>query len=55
MSKRDQICVNVDPDLRRFYERQAELTNRTLSGQIRHVLTQVARVSQKQDGDEAAA
>jgi hypothetical protein len=44
MSKREnQISVPIEPALRAFIEREAERQDRTLAGQIRHLIAEAAR------------
>ena len=38
MPKREQVCVNLSPELCKFYEDEAARTDRSLAGQIRHIL-----------------
>ncbi len=41
--KREQVSVPLDPALRQFVERAAEREDRTLAGQIRHLVAEAAR------------
>ena len=54
MSKREQqITVPLDPDLRAYVERMAAREDRTVAGQVRHLIAQ-ARRAEAQTGAEAA-
>ena len=45
MAKRDhQVSVPLPADLREFVERAAEQEDRTIAGQIRHLVARAARV-----------
>jgi hypothetical protein len=48
MRKREQVSVPLDPELRAFVERAAEREDRSLAGQIRHLIAQAARAAQMQ-------
>ena len=52
MPKREQVCVNLSPELCKFYEDEAARTDRSLAGQIRHILAQVARAEKAAMPDE---
>ena len=43
MAKRNQVTISVDPELRQFLEAKAQAEDRSLAGQIRHVLAEAAR------------
>jgi hypothetical protein len=43
MAKRDQITVPLPARLREFVERQAQQSDRSMAGVIRHVLAEAAR------------
>ena len=50
MSKRrEQVSVPLDPELRAFVERAAEREDRTLAGQIRHLVAEAARRAETQE------
>lgn len=51
--KRAQISVPLGPNLREFIEREAERADRTLAGQIRHLIAEAAR--QQSRAQERAA
>jgi hypothetical protein len=58
MAKRDhQVSVPLPADLREFVERAAEQEDRTIAGQIRHLVAQAARAQAGRDldGDQAAS
>jgi hypothetical protein len=47
MSKRrEQLSVPLDPELREFVERTAEREDRSVAGQIRHLVAEAARADQ---------
>ena len=53
MPKRDhQVSVPLPADLREFVERAAEQEDRTIAGQIRHLVAQAGR---DRDDDQAAS
>jgi hypothetical protein len=43
MSKRDQVSVPLPADLKAFVAQAAAREDRTVAGQIRHILQQAAR------------
>jgi hypothetical protein len=47
--KREQVSVPLSPELREFVERSAEREDRTVAGQIRHLVAEAARKSQGQE------
>jgi len=49
MAKREQITVPLPASLREFVERQAQQSDRSMAGQIRHVLTEAARQAEQQE------
>ena len=50
MAKRDhQVSVPLPADLREFVERAAEQEDRTIAGQISHLVAQAARVQADRD------
>jgi hypothetical protein len=50
MAKRQpQITVPLNAALREFVERQAQQSDRSMAGQIRHVLTLAARQAEQQE------
>jgi hypothetical protein len=54
MSKREnQISVPIDRELRAFIEREAARQDRTLAGQIRHLVAEAARNSEAREGASA--
>jgi CopG-like RHH_1 or ribbon-helix-helix domain, RHH_5 len=46
MSKREQVSVPLPAELREFVERAAVREDRTLAGQIRHLIAEAARNSE---------
>lgn len=58
MAKRDhQVSVPLPADLREFVERAAEQEDRTIAGQIRHLVAEAARVQVDRDragGDQTS-
>lgn len=46
MAKREQVTVPLDSELRAFLELEAEKQDRTLAGQIRHLIARERRKSQ---------
>jgi hypothetical protein len=54
MSKREQISVPLNPDLRAFVEQAAERADRSVASMIRHWISQEARRAEAQAGAEAA-
>jgi hypothetical protein len=58
MAKRDhQVSVPLPADLREFVERAAEQEDRTIAGQIRHLVAEAARVLADRDragGDQTS-
>ena len=44
--KRQQVSVPLNPALRQFVERQAAAEDRTVAGQIRHLIAEAARQAQ---------
>jgi len=56
MSKRrEQVSVPLDPELRAFVEREAAREDRSIAGQIRHLVAQAARQSGACNTQEQAA
>ena len=49
MSERVQVTVPLSRELRRFVEQTAEREDRTLAGQIRHLVAEAARKSQAEE------
>jgi hypothetical protein len=47
--KREQITIPLDPALREFVERAAAEQDRTMAGQVRHLIAEAARRSQEQE------
>lgn len=48
-----QVSVPLDPALREFVEQAAEREDRTMAGQIRHLVAEAARRSQQQESTAA--
>jgi len=46
MERLEQITLKIPPQLRAYYEDMARKDDRTLAGQLRHVLQRVAAVTQ---------
>jgi len=44
-----QVSVPLPPELRRFIEQQAAEQDRTLAGQIRHLVAEAARSAQARE------
>jgi hypothetical protein len=53
--KQGQVTVPLDPQLRAFVEQQAAREDRTLAGQIRHLVAEARRRAVEQSGERAAA
>ena len=53
MRKREQISVPLPPELREFVERQAAAEDRTIAGQIRHLVAEAQRQASQQEGRAA--
>jgi hypothetical protein len=53
MAKRENVSMPLDPELRAFVERTAEQEDRSVAGQIRHLIAEAARRS-AQRGERAA-
>jgi hypothetical protein len=53
MRKREQVSVPLDPELRDFVERAAAEEDRSLAGQIRHLVAEAAREASKQRSEAA--
>jgi len=53
MRKREQISVPLDPELREFVERAAAKEDRSVAGQIRHLVAQAARDAARQQPEAA--
>jgi hypothetical protein len=53
MSRREQISVPLEPELRAFAEREAERQDRSLAGQIRHFVAEAARRAAQQQEQAA--
>jgi hypothetical protein len=49
MAKREQVTVPMPPDLRDFIERAAAEEDRTIAGQIRHLIAREQRQRQTQE------
>jgi len=49
-----QLSVPLDPALRQFIEREAERQDRTVAGQVRHLIAEAARQSVAHDEERAA-
>jgi len=47
--KPNQVSVPLDPELRAFVERAAEREDRSIAGQIRHLVAEAARRSEMQE------
>jgi hypothetical protein len=47
--KREQISVPLPAELREFVERAAQREDRSVAGQIRHIVAEAARSSQAQE------
>ncbi len=46
MRKREQLSVPLPPRLREFIEREAEREDRSVAGQVRHLVAEAARNSE---------
>jgi hypothetical protein len=54
MAKREQqISVPLDPDLREFVERLAAREDRTVAGQVRHLIAQARRAEGRTSAEAA--
>lgn len=49
MRKREQVSVPLPAELREFVERAAVREDRTLAGQIRHLIAEAARNEPRQE------
>jgi hypothetical protein len=55
MSKREhQISVPISSELRAFVEREAARADRTVAGQVRHLIAEAARRSEGEPEERAA-
>lgn len=52
--RENQISVPLDSALREFVSRSAAEQDRTLAGQVRHLIAEAARQSQQSAGAQAA-
>lgn len=52
--RQNQVSVPLDPQLRAFVEQAAEREDRTMAGQIRHLVAEAARRSQQPQEGTAA-
>jgi hypothetical protein len=51
--RREQVTVPMPAELRAFIEREAERQDRTVAGQIRHLVAEAARQSENQQEQAA--
>jgi hypothetical protein len=54
MKRRGQVSVPLDPELRQFVEREAARQDRSVAGQIRHLVAEAARAASVDHGAERA-
>jgi hypothetical protein len=53
MARREQVSVPLEPELRAFVERAAAQEDRSVAGQIRHLVAEAAR-AHANEGERAA-